>query len=488
MKKIEILFGESPRRIGFVLLLSLFWVIFLWNFWEQGIYALGFNLAVWLLLVIIFFDKCIEQKSLFQRKNIFLLLPLILIALSYAIYENPFIKVVNILVFPVILTIAFNYANINNRETKSWDFSFFLRMVGRFLLPITKLNASSKALGQISRIKTSGKGDVVRRIGLGLTIFIALAVIFVVPLLSSVDSLFEDKVVGVFDFIKNIASLEIVLKIITFYIIALILYAIFLAWSKPLKIKDSSHDKNKIDSIIAGIVVGGILLLYLLFIWIQFERIWVSRLPIEFKDVEVLVKSGFWQMMTLSIINVVIFFFTYKRTNKLVQSILSIFTVASLLLVASSAFRMFLYVTIYGLSYEKFFASYTILFCIILFVYLFVKVLSRTRLDILKFLVFLFIWMYALISIAPIEQFILRSNIKLSQNFGSRINLFESSILSADVLSYVEKNADEDFMSFNNKSGDVIDWSSWLEENRNRVENKKWHEMNLTNLLYFLNR
>lgn len=487
MKKLEIFFRESPKKPVYAALIALFWVVFLWGFWDKGFYALGFNMAIWLFLVLMFLDKCTGHKGLLQRKNLFLLIPLLLIILSFAIYDNPFIKIFSILFFPVLLTISLNYAFLDNRQNKIWGFGHLLHLASRIFSPFAKLKASSLALGQIIRVKTAKFGTL-RSIALGLAIFSILALGFIIPLLSSADSLFEQKLSGLIHFFENIISAEVLFKIIVFYVIALLLYAFFLAWAKPLDIKDASNDNKKTDSIVVGMVIGGTLLLYLLFLWIQFERIWVTGLPAEFKDVEILVKSGFWQMMGLSIINIIIFFFTYKRTNKTVQIFLSIFTVASLLLLASAAYRMFLYINFYGLSHEKFFAAYTIVFCILMFCYLLSRVLTRARLNIFKFLVFLFMWMFAFISVMPIDQFILRTNIYLAQKENSRIDLYESRILSADVLLYIDKFGDTEFMKVNNKDEDVVDWSSWREEQKASVEGKKWYELNFVNLLYLIKR
>lgn len=474
------------KKLVFALLISLFWVIFLWNFWEKDIYALGFNLTIWLLLVLAFLAKCVEKENLWQRKNFILLIPLLLIISSYAIYDNAFIKVMNILIFPVLLTISLNYLFIEKRQEKFWSLTLLVRLIGRILTPLSRLISAGKSLHQILRIKST-KGKTLRRIILGLAIFLILAMGFVIPLLSSVDTIFAEKLSGIINLFENIISLEITFKIIIFYALSLLLYAVFLAWSKPLEIQTTENIKET-DSIVLGIVIGGTLLLYLLFLWIQFERIWVTGLPIEFKEVEVLVKSGFWQMLALSIINIAIFFFSYQRTHKIVQGILSIFTISSLLLLFSSAYRMFLYVTLYGLSYEKFFASYTIIFCIILFVYLLLKIITRTRLNIFKFLTFLFIWMYAIVSILPSEQFILRTNIALAQKENSRIDLFESRMLSADVLSYIDKYKTNDLLKINHKDGGQIDWSPWIAERKKIITEKKWYELNLVNVLYLLKK
>lgn len=80
-----------------------------------------------------------------------------------------------------------------------------------------------------------------------------------------------------------------------------------LRWNKSFALKEESSN-FKIDSIISGIVLAGVLGLYFLFIYLQINRV-MSGLPQQFTDVESWVKSGFWQLFFLSILNVVAFLF-----------------------------------------------------------------------------------------------------------------------------------------------------------------------------------
>ena len=108
--------------------------------------------------------------------------------------------------------------------------------------------------------------------------------------------------------------------------------------------------------------------------------------------------------------------------------------------------------------------------------------------DVIKFSFFLFLWMYGLINIFPVEQFILRANIILARNPNSRIDLSESKILSADVLSYIENNGDKDFMKINRHDDDPVDWQTWIEDRKQILGAKKWYEMNAVNIFYILNK
>jgi len=224
---------------------------------------------------------------------------------------------------------------------------------------------------------------------------------------------------------------------------------------------------------------------------VQVGRLWVGSLPFEFKDTEYFVKSGFWQLFFLSIINIVIYFFTYRKTILIVQRILTVFTLISLLLLISAVQRMQLYVTYYGFSYEKLFALYTVIYCVILFIWLITRLFIKSRSNIFKFLVMLFICMYGLITILPVEQFILRANLKLSELKESRIRLYELTMLSPDVLPLIKKYKKEgklkERIDYFRPGVEEFDWTPWINEKEKIVSDKKWYERNLLNYFYSKN-
>ena len=175
----------------------------------------------------------------------------------------------------------------------------------------------------------------------------------------------------------------------------------------------------------------------------------------------------------LSAINVFLFLVYYHRTKAVVQKILILFTFASLFLLFSAAERMGMYVWFYGFSYEKFFATYTVLFALLLFGYLIRCLFSAERKDVVRFLISAFIWMYAVAAILPTEQFIFRANTWLSQRQDSRIDLLELQMLSADVYGLVREE---------NTFKPSPVWNEWFTEQQRRSAEKQWYEWNLQDL------
>ena len=159
---------------------------------------------------------------------------------------------------------------------------------------------------------------------------------------------------------------------------------------------------------------------------------------------------------------------------------------------------MALYVTYYGFSYEKFFASYTVVFCAILLSWLGTKTITRAKAGLIRFPIVLFLWMYAVLTVIPVERIILRSNVALSRREGSQIRLFELTMLSPDVLGLVRRYQKEGVLNEKNlyyareeavRSGDdtgkgaTFDWNPWIMSRSEIVSSKAWYEMNVTNLI-----
>lgn len=461
-------------------LISAFWVIFLWNFWDKGIFALGLNAAFFLFSLLALFVFNLYQKISYAKQDLFWLLPIALIILSFALFENPFLKAINLLVLPVLFAVFYNQAFLSNKKTIRWSFKFILKIIERFFSFFKKIGETATSyLGLIIPSDKTKKQTAAKIIG-GILLFLLLALTIFIPLLSSADALFASKVQFIYDLFINTISLPVIYKIFTFIALAIFFISVLTAWSRNFTYQEEGSIEKKIDPIIPGIILGGILVLYLLFLWVQLSRLWIGTLPFDFKETEGLVKSGFWQLFFLSIINILIYFFTYKKTTAWVQKLLTIFTFASLFLLISAAYRMGLYVVYYGFSYEKFFASYTVVFCTIIFIWLIIQLFIKKRANILKFLVFLFLWMYALLTVLPVEQFILRGNVALSKSAESRINLPELTMLSPDVLSLVKKYQKQGILD-----KQEFNWQPWLERQEKLITDKSWYEMNLSNLFNY---
>ena len=407
------------------------------------------------------------------RKNYFWVMPIVLIAVSFALWENPFLKVINFIILPFLLSIFFAYALSAKRQL---NFNFMVLGVLERVLLLVKIPEAVKMVFGMGNFKNV-KAKLISRIVLGVVLFLLVAVLVIIPLLSAADPEFAKIMQGIFDWIKKVLSFRYFNRIIFALASAIVAISYFLSFDKKEELMMTENDEDKetkkLDPIVSGIVLGGVLLIYLLFLYTQLAKLWVSQLPINFRETEHLVKSGFWQLFTLSIINIVFFFVYFKKTNRAIQNILKLFMVASLLLLFSAAQRMFLYAFYYGLSYEKFFASYSVVYFILVFVWLFYQLFRNKNGQIFKFLVYSLLWMYAVLTIMPVERIVFSTNVKLSNHSDSRIKLNELQMLSYDVMPMaVAHNKDEKWQQ---------DWCSWGYYEIKKVKDKRWYEKNFSN-------
>ncbi|MDD5041341.1 MAG: DUF4173 domain-containing protein [Candidatus Peribacteraceae bacterium] len=467
------------RRAVYVGLgLALFWILAGWGIWEQGPYAMGVNYTVFTLGVALFFSVHADERPL-KKTHLPWLVPILLIALSFLLYENPFVKMVNILVLVPLFVCFRVVVSTPNYERLSWNRTWIEHVLRRFFGAIGQIGIAIETIVKIvipfgtEHIRTMSK------IVMGLVIFVVLAFVIFIPLLSAADPAFAEMMRAIVDYVRSFISIEWLVRTVCFIALAIALIAIAASWNRREEVRSEGTHRS-MDDIVSGVVLGGILLLYVLFLGTQLKSLWVTNLPTEFHQTEVLVKSGFWQLFALTAINVILFFVYYRRTRLRVQRLLTVFTVASILLLFSAAKRMAMYVWFYGFSYEKFFASYTVLFAIVLFGYLFWCLAQHERRDIMKVLVYGFIWMYAVASILPTEQFIFRANMWLSERSDSRINLAELQMLSADVYGLVLREQRQRPKNY---------WEDWFSEQKRITSKKQWYEWNVQDVkLRALNR
>lgn len=451
-------------------LLSLYWVVAVWGFWSNFIYSLGFNLSVFILGMLALFFYAMGAKM--ARRDRLWVFPIVLIAASFSLWENPFLKVINVLLLPFILSIFFAYSL---SLKKKFDLKFLLLAIWERIFLLVKIReAVGLFFGKLDLIK--GKETrLAARIILGSLLFLLLAFTVFIPLLSSADPAFAKLLKGLMDWFYELISFRYIGRLAFALVSSILLASYFLSFGKKPEAAEEIPPRQAkfFDPVVSGIVLGGILFLYIVFLMTQLSYFWIDRLPHNFLETERLVKSGFWQLLVLSAINILFFFGYFRKTNGFVQNILKIFTVASFLLLLSAGHRMFLYVFYYGLSYEKFFASYTVLYCAIVFIWLAYQLFARRAGDIFKFLIFSLLWMYSILTVMPVERIIFSTNAALSGRADSRIKLHELRMLSYDALPLVVSYRDDE--AWRN------DWCHWAQGQILSLQRKKWYEKNFSN-------
>jgi len=428
-----------------------------------------FGAGFWVLLLL-------KDGARLTKPDLIWLAPPWLILLSFSLFENPWLKTISLLILPIATGFLYTFRRTPDCDAIYWRSGLIKHLLRNSLAPLSWAGRSTQTLLLLfSNLSGGADNTLVRRILIGLAILMPLAIIVIV-LLSSADAQFLRFVDSMLASIWENLNLTILFKLSCIVATTVLILAMICAWQGTNEYEDDNNEHRKLDDVVAGVVILGILLIYMAFLYFQFQYMAVDQLPIDFSQTEKLVKSGFWQLFFLSILNAIMFFFIYKNTASYVQFLLRAFILASGLVLLSGCWRMGLYVYWYGLNYEKFFASYTAIFSLFIFVYLVIASFRVKRENIYRFIAPSSLWFYSLAAVMPIEKIVFNTNIHLSQRSDSRIDLYHLTALSVDVFSDVK-------VAVENGDVDMYEWRGWLANVHRRECSGEWYEANLSRVI-----
>jgi len=295
----------SNRKVFAVVTLATLAVLGHWNFWSHGIYALGFNTtAFWLGIAFLLWDN---NPNLRWRQDWVWFVPLLLMALSFSLFENPWLKMISCVILPTATSIFYAYSQLINARERFWGLQLISTLVKRSLVPLRLIGSSmlfSRSL--MARVFSLEDKHLFNRIVRGLMLLIPLSAVVLV-LLASADENFSillDKAgIHLFDFM----NWSIIAKVFCIFMMCVLIFAGLYAWQDPYDYTEKKFNLD-LDDVVIGIVMGGILLIYLVFLLLQVDYMMLATLPQSFDKTEQIVKSGFWQLFFLSILNAGLFF------------------------------------------------------------------------------------------------------------------------------------------------------------------------------------
>lgn len=405
---------------------------------------------------------------------------------SFGLYQNPWLNTVSCIVLPVSIGLFYAYSQLVNRQAHIWNVPLFKVFAKRMFRPTLSVGGVlSGLISDTGKLLGKNSNAMFDRVVLGVAILVPLAGL-VVMLLGTADPNFGRLVQSWYSMVFVNISWVGLLKLLCMGTLTVLLLAIEKAWREPFECLNDGSERQ-LDDVVFGIVMSGILIIYVAFLAVQLEYLIVGELPVDYKQAEHMVKSGFWQMLVLSVVNAGLFFIIYKKTGSVAQHILRVFIIASGFLMLSTAWKMSMYVYNYGFSYEKLFASYTTVFSLFVFVYLVIASFSKQRKNIVRTIAFTALWAYSVAAVSPIERLIFHSNVYLAENTNSKVILSQLSQLSLDVLNDVRpalRPILQAQLSFTAQyPADSQIWNNWIQRQEAVFCQRPWYEKNLSIVL-----
>ncbi|MCD4680311.1 MAG: hypothetical protein K8S00_07985, partial [Bacteroidales bacterium] len=176
---------EFDKELVLKLVLSavpaVFWVIFLWSFWSKGIYALGFNATIFFFLLLGLFIWVLYKKKYYISNDLLWIIPMVLITLSYLIYDNPFLKIFSLLILPVMFAVFYNQAFSSDKKNRLWDLGFVLKIVERLFSFLPRIGQSITLYLNLIIPSGKTKNRVIVRAISGVILFLIIAFTVFIP-------------------------------------------------------------------------------------------------------------------------------------------------------------------------------------------------------------------------------------------------------------------------------------------------------------------
>lgn len=314
--------------------------------------------------------------------------------------------------------------------------SFYQTLIPHFTLSFEWINYLQEFFLNLF-IKNDDK-QIYARIGLALLITVPFLIVFI-ALLFSADTNFGN-------FLKNMVDFNFSFhpKYIWTLPWTFILYLLLFVYAfSNYKDRTSQKETLPFDMLIVGIFLGMITLLFALFIMVQLPFLFGEHYLPENRDLATFARQGFFQLMTVMGLVMLIFLFIMRRFKgeKITIFLLSLLLIETIIMGLVSLKKMYLYQTIKGATVLRYYVEwfdYFLITVLALGIYFLIKKLHFSKL--LDVVTILGLFSFTIIISLNIDSMVASHNIKKFKSNVELLDLKALKRLSIDALPIIRRN------------------------------------------------
>ena len=364
--------------------------------------SLGINVILFTVPFLIFLVVYLKINNLIKNKKGLLFTILILIlSVIPTFYSNIFI-LLNTLVIPILYILLFIYT-IN----PTYNIIDLLKKgVLQIFLPVGKI-------GNFFRVVTSGIRDKIKitdktKKTLKALLIVIPITLLVLWLLTSADMVFGNyfsNIFKIFDYIpnNNIIQRTIIVLLLFTYIGSTLIYSI-----SP---EETETKRKNLDYFTIKLLLTVLNIIYVVFDIIQIRSLLLHHVGNTITYAEY-ARQGFFQLMFISVINLIIILLSKSTKETKYNKIMSIIMIfLTLIIIASSFIRMYLYESTYGYTLLRL-GVYVILITEVLLLIPTIIYIFNSKFNILRSYLYIVTFVYTFINLFSIEKIITENNIK----------------------------------------------------------------------------
>lgn len=306
-----------------------------------------------------------------------------------------------------LLTVSFLLSTLY--ETKRWALGKTLGAICQtVILSFGELDRPFTDAAWYCRNKLKKKNSRFLYVAAGLVVTIPIFLV-VFLLLSSADAVFRDMAERIFRNLK-LENLFLVMVMICFMF--LVSYCMLCFFCKRT-IVEEPKDHKKGEPLIAIPVATILSLLYLVFSGIQILYLFMGKmqLPAGYTYAEY-AREGFFQLLFVSILNLILVLvgLTCFRENRVLKVILTIMSLCTFIMIASSAMRMIIYIRYYYLTFLRILVLWGLAVLFLIFAGVIMTIL-RERFPLFRYSMTVVTCLYLALAFAHPDYWIARVNV-----------------------------------------------------------------------------
>lgn len=428
---------------GFGLVSLLYGIFFCFCLFEN---FTGITSPVLILVTCLYFFYFLKRINLtFQKSTLFYFGAALLLGLSNCLTASEPLHFFNYAgIFLLLLLSLFSYFY----NEKNWNvFHYFSALLCSSFGSLGYLDGFFKSFKEfVTKNKRETENKTFRNILKGLLLSVPLLFI-VILLLSSADSIFSDLLSNAFwsriVIPQNVVGITLMILVGT-----LLPYSLFLYLMEHSYTEEQSVQKNG-EPVIAITFTSLLSLVYLLFCFIQIRYLFfgAGSLPMGFTYAGY-ARQGFFQLLFVCLLNLclVLFCLHFYKENNILKGILTIISLCTYVMIASSALRMLLYIQIYYLSFLRVLVLWALAVISLLMAGIILSIYKRAF-PLFQYGLMVVTCFYIVLSLSKPDTYIAEYNLSRADTANFSINEENSTYLdlsylyslSADAAPVIEK-------------------------------------------------
>ena len=383
---------------------------------------LGINVILFTIPLLVFIVWVLKSNDLIKNKTgLLFLIPIIILSSTYFIFDNS-MKYLNIIVIPFLYLLMY----IFTIKPVSTITDTIIEILNLIIKPLNNIGLFTKdGMKELpKKEKKKGKHNE-RNIEILKSLLIVVPVVIVVlMLLSSADQIFGqlfDKLFSFkfsWDFMDELVT-RLILFVMLFFYLGSTLHFLKNEYLKEKRVKKESKEHKPLTM---NMLLTALNIIYLVFDIIQINSLLLHRVSTGFNYAEY-ARSGFFQLMIISIINISIILLSKKSKETNFVKIMSIVLVLlTYVIIVSSYFRMSLYEQAYGYTVLRLWVYIILITEGILLLPTIVYILNK-NINILGLYLVIGISAYTLNNCVSLDRIIAENNIERYERTG-KIDLY----------------------------------------------------------------